>query len=114
MTEPYLHIYSQEQWHGNAYVAGNEEGLKNLRDAIDVALKEGKSHASAYVSDGEGFYTLVVNLAEDRIHKIMTPYQDEIAQDSREDAIPPWELDEAKEAEVQAYDANKISKEDRE
>lgn len=97
-----LHIYSQEQWHGNAYVVGNEEALKNLRDAIDAALEKGSGHASSFVNDGEGFYALVVKVDDETAEKIMTPYQDEIAHDSRKEFIPPWELQAAREEEVEA------------
>jgi hypothetical protein len=102
MSEPYLHIYAQEQWHGNDYVVGNKEALERLRDALNDALEKGQGQATTYVNDGEGYYALVVQSDDETIDKLMVPYIDEIAYDSRDDIVHPWELDGAKAAEREA------------
>lgn len=50
-----LHIYAQYVWHGEAKIVGNRNALICLRDAIDDALKNGKSETTAMVTDGEGY-----------------------------------------------------------
>jgi hypothetical protein len=102
----YLHIYGQMQWHGDAFILGNAEALKSLRDAIDRALSdEGKGSLGAYVNDGEGFYTAVVRVDnQETFDKLAVPYHDEIAQDHRDDAIWPEQMKSVQVAIQEQYD----------
>lgn len=64
MTDPVLHLYSLEHEHGDAYVVGNREGLRLLRDAIKDALQEGEGQTTyfkPFAEDGED-YDLAVTL----------------------------------------------------
>lgn len=106
-NNPYLHLYGQGQWHGDAYIIGNTEGLKALRDAIDRALNEerGASSLSAFVNDGEGFYTGVVKIDKpEDFDRLAVPYNDEIAQDHRGEAIWPWQIKRAVDVVQEQYD----------
>ncbi|WP_226528561.1 hypothetical protein [Metabacillus niabensis] len=49
-----LHIYAQDAWHQEAYIVGNKEGLLELRNAIDEALKSKEAVAHVFPTDGEG------------------------------------------------------------
>lgn len=103
----YLHLYGQEQWHGDAYIIGNTAGLKALRDAIDRALanEKGADSLSAFVNDGEGYYTGVVKIDKpEDFDRLAVPYNDEIAQDHRDDAIWPWQIKRAIDAVQSQYD----------
>jgi hypothetical protein len=76
--ENILHIYSQVDWHDEAYIVGNPAGLKALRDAIDEALSDRVGTADAYVNDGEGFRTIIINhdkpYASEDWNKVLVPY----------------------------------------
>lgn len=54
-----LNIYGQEAWHTEARIIGNREGLLELRDTLDKAIKDGKAISSndecVFASDGEGY-----------------------------------------------------------
>jgi hypothetical protein len=54
-TEPWLHIYAQYTNHAPATIRGTKEGLIALRDALTVAIDNGKGEGTAYASDGEGY-----------------------------------------------------------
>ncbi len=62
-SEPcrYLHLHQQEFPHDEARIAANREGLKKLREAIDVLLAMSPSDRDIlrvghfFASDGEGF-----------------------------------------------------------
>ena len=58
-----LNIYGQYYWHTEARIVGNQEGLLELRDAIDKAIKTSKSCTSndepLFASDGEGYEIIV-------------------------------------------------------
>jgi hypothetical protein len=50
-----LHVYGQYCWHSECRIVGNKNALIVLRDAIDDAIKRGKSETGAMTSDGEGY-----------------------------------------------------------
>ena len=60
-TENLLHVIGQDDPHDNVYIVGTEEGLKQLRNAIDGALsKPGKPmYASVMCDDGEGYRAII-------------------------------------------------------
>ncbi len=87
-TTPYLHIYAQSEWHGEAIIVGNRIALEALRDAIDNALATGYGAATAFVGDGEGFHALVVK-QEVGFDKLAVPYTNEIASEKNLDALFP-------------------------
>lgn len=87
-----LHIYAQEIWHDEAYIAGEREALTILRDAIDDALKKGTSSAQFFTSDGEGFDVQIVVADEPTMNKMMVPYTDDIAKAQGADNFGPWTM----------------------
>jgi hypothetical protein len=76
-----LHLYSGETWHDEAYIVGNQEGLRRLWMAIGqlidqdnpyqvVTIPDEKRNAEEgekylYTSDGEGYVLSVVKLNTD-------------------------------------------------
>lgn len=54
-----LNVYGQEAWHTEVRIVGNQEGLLELRNTIDKAIKDGKAVSSGddcvFASDGEGY-----------------------------------------------------------
>ena len=57
---PLLHMFGQYDNHCEAWVLGNRAGLEILRDQIDRALASGIGRATSYVTDGEGFDTMII------------------------------------------------------
>jgi hypothetical protein len=92
MTMETLHIYSQEIWHDEAYIAGTHEALTLLRDAIDAALKTGTGRAECFVCDGEGYRIEVVATDDEKMDKMAVPYTDPNARASAGDNFGPWSL----------------------
>lgn len=88
-----LHIYAQEMWHLDAYIAGTREDLEMLRMAIDRALSNGHGQTQAFASDGEGYTVHIVTVSEDQAEAMPVPYTDECARAQR-DAMQfgPWAL----------------------
>lgn len=88
-----LHIYGQEMWHDEAYIAGTREDLEMLRLAIDRALTAGYGQMQAFTSDGEGYTVNVVTATEEQADAMPVPYTDECAR-AQEDRAPfgPWAL----------------------
>ena len=94
---PVLHLWQPFSYHDESYVVGNRDGLKRLRDALDIALRSVDDanttvRDTAYIADGEG-YDLVIQLVADTTH-LATPYTSADAIDWREDAVKPWEATE--------------------
>lgn len=90
------HIYAQDYWHDNSFIVANKEGLLALKRAIEEALKEQHAKADVMTADGEGYSTHILCLQEDwqseKWQKLMLPYTDECAKDSRENMIQPCQL----------------------
>jgi len=111
-----LHIYGQACYHDEAYMVGNTEGLKAVRDAIDKVIGPETDQFAAWVSvcDGEGYDLKVMKVddpwsmnfefdeageitrwcpgapAGSRWEKIAYPYTDEDwGKESRDDALWP-------------------------
>lgn len=65
-----LNIYGQPYWHADARIIGNREGLLDLRDAINRALRStppdyaDRTGEALFASDGEG-YTVMVEIHDD-------------------------------------------------
>ena len=95
-----LHIYGQEQWHGEAYIIGNRGGLLELKKAIEQALSDNKGETGddepVFANDGEGYQTKVIMNNTDWLEsfwvKLALPYTGEVASDKREDAVWPWKI----------------------
>lgn len=65
-----LNIYGQPMEHMDAEIVANTEGLKVLRNAIDMALAKGKGSTinkaeGLYASDGEGYSVKILCCDED-------------------------------------------------
>lgn len=65
-----LNIYGQEEWHTEARIIGNREGLLELKTTIERALTEEKAttdtdgvvnngETALFASDGEGYEVIV-------------------------------------------------------
>lgn len=87
-----LHVYAQEIWHDEAYIAGTREALEALRTAIDQALAAGQGHMQSFANDGEGYTVHVVQMTEDQADKMKVPYTDEVATDKSPEKFGPWSL----------------------
>ncbi len=92
-----LHIHGQVDWHGEAFILGNKDGLIALRNAINEAIKTTKpGKAEVCVSDGEGFHVYVImdnsSWHDKSWMKAALPYTDEVAGEKNKDAVWPWQL----------------------
>lgn len=96
-----LHMYSQDQWHDNAYIVGNRYGLEELKKAVEQALKDDCGSpkigtANVMVSDGEGFDTVVIRCdkdwQDDVWQNLFLPYVGKSAEDKNPKGIPPEEF----------------------
>ncbi|MFJ6411298.1 hypothetical protein [Terribacillus saccharophilus] len=68
--EKLVQIYAQQCHHGSSYIVGNLQGLKELRDAIDEAIRTGQSDALLCPSDNELYDVKVRMLNADEAEKI--------------------------------------------
>lgn len=70
-----LHIYAQQQEHGEAYIIGDRAALIALRDAVDQAIKDDSPVAfNSFTSDGEGYTTIVKQSTVEQINEYRLPY----------------------------------------
>jgi hypothetical protein len=92
MKLPIVHIWGQDSFHDDVFIAGNLAGLKRLRDAIVRALEIRPITATAAVSvnDGEHYEIRVCVYFEDGANKLAVPYTEDFAQEKNEAAIRPW------------------------
>ena len=89
---PVIHVFGQDSFHDEVYVAANRAGLEALRDAIGRALEHKTGQAEAFVSDGEGYVVHVIEMTPHEVDSIITPYTADYAVDGRKDALKPWEM----------------------
>ncbi|MDQ0245320.1 hypothetical protein J2S09_002897 [Bacillus fengqiuensis] len=79
-ASPLCHIYGQQMWHDDAFIVGNVTALRELKDAIESALKYGESKATLFPSDGEGYHLYISCLdseCEDKDWQdLQLPYHD--------------------------------------
>ncbi len=83
-TSPWLHIYAQYEWHGEARIIGNREALTALRDTIDRALnnKNGESEMQhAVAGDGESYSVEIRRRPRDAIQQTRLPYTADYARE---------------------------------
>jgi hypothetical protein len=90
-----IHIHAQREWHDDAYIVANRKALEQLRDMIDVVLREGQTNQSFMVQDGECFDLYITmddsHWQSDSWKRRALPYTDEVASNSHQDnVIPPW------------------------
>lgn len=90
--KPFLHIYAQADWHGDAYIAGTRGALERLAKAIAQALAKGDGEAKTFVNDGEGYDAQVVLVDAQQAAKLAVPYVDDIAREHDEKALHPWTI----------------------
>lgn len=81
-----LNIYGCEAPHEPAWIAGDREGLENLKKAIEQALEHGSGARAEYDSSGEGFDVLV--LIDPGLQTREPPYRDRIFNSVDSE---PWE-----------------------
>jgi len=89
--EPLIHLWPGASFHEDGYIVANRTGLKYLLHVVETALKTSKSvRIEAMTGDGEG-YTLHIIPSEEEI-RLALPYTDDYAEESRENAIYPWDM----------------------
>lgn len=89
----FLHLYPGAFWHSDGAIVGTREGLAELRDALDSALRSGNAVAGAVVKDGEGYCIYVHRVSDEDMEKMALPYTDEMAAESEDsDALWPHQL----------------------
>jgi hypothetical protein len=73
-----LHIYSQDQEHGESYLMGDREALLRLRSMIDAALidENGQAKGEFFVNDSEGYQLYIKVMPAEWMDKIQLPYAD--------------------------------------
>ncbi|MFU0789835.1 hypothetical protein [Virgibacillus proomii] len=86
-------IYAQESWHMESFIIGNKQGLIELKNAIDKALKNKIGEADLFPSDLEG-YTTYVALVEDeeKFANLCMPYTNEPGVDTDENSTHPIDI----------------------
>lgn len=88
-----LHIYAQEMWHDEAYIAGTRADLEMLHMAIGQALTDGHGQMQAFACDGEGYTVHIVSVGDEQADAMPVPYTDERAR-AQPDRMQygPWAL----------------------
>jgi len=73
---PWLHIYAQYMWHGEARIVGTREALLALRGAINRALadKNGEAETEAIAGDGEGYGIKINRVPRRSVQNMKPPY----------------------------------------
>lgn len=91
---PVVHLYAQYQWHDDAFIVANREGLLALQRAITEALENGHGSTEAFVGDGEGFSVRIVVKDEDLSawREVAVPCISDIAREKNPKALWPWDL----------------------
>lgn len=88
-----LHLYAQELWHDEAFIAGSREDLELLRRTIDQALDQGSGRMQAFVCDGEGYTVQVVQVTHEQADAMPVPYTDDVAKAGQDRMqYGPWAL----------------------
>lgn len=88
-----LHVYSQRQWHDDAYIVGDKESLQLLADAINKAISSGEGACQSCVNDGEGFDVHIRRVDDPQLlDKLAVPYTSDVAEEKDSAAIWPWIL----------------------
>lgn len=85
---PVVHLYAQEQWHGDAYILGNMEGLRELHSTLTeiLTIRGGMTAVTSepvFTADGEG-YNIRMRIIEGEPHseewnEYELPYRDKMA-----------------------------------
>lgn len=75
---PKCHIYSQDSWHGEAYIVGNRAGLEKLRDAINLTLEKGNTKNTFWPNDYESYHLFMACMSEDDFEGLKLPYNAKI------------------------------------
>jgi hypothetical protein len=89
---PILALYAQPCEHFPAYIAGNRDGLIELRNAIDRALSTGDSEAEVFQSDGEGYDVSVVLAEGEDARLLYCFYTTETSWEDRPNARHPHDI----------------------
>lgn len=75
------------------------------KSAIDAALQHGAESLAAFANDGEGYYTAVVKIDDqEEFNRLAVPYTDEIAKESRDGVVWPWDMESAGKVIQKQYD----------
>jgi len=88
-----LHIYGQTYPHDHAFLVGNKEALKALREAIDAALNNQAGGTTVFATDGEGYDVKVYCEEEEEYWgKSKLPYNDRDMFIEYDEDVGPWDL----------------------
>lgn len=70
-----LHLYSQADSHGSAFIVGTPRALARLRDTITAALlREDPESCELYAVDGEGYTAVVIPVKPAAAANLRLPY----------------------------------------
>lgn len=87
MSQHYMHVVAATRWNNTSVIVGDHAALRNLRDAIDQALRTGAGGTTLFSSDGEPHRVAVV--LEDNMYPVYTSYACEPAPArSRRETMP--------------------------
>lgn len=114
MSDNFLHVYAQSDWHSESYIVGTTQSLKALRDAIDQALQDETGVTESMVNDGEGFDLVVAcvdNLQE--FDKLSVPYTSDVAQEHNAAAKDPWDMASVRKALQKSYETRRRRQQNR-
>lgn len=65
-----IQVYPAYDHHSEVVIIGNKEALENLTQALKEAIENGKSQASVWASDGEGYDILIKQVDDGWDNKI--------------------------------------------
>jgi len=85
--KPFLNVYGQESWKDDVVIVGNKATLVNLREMLDLAIKDGSSQRKFHVSDAEPFECLITTTSEHE--RLTVPYYGDDASEGRLNCIKP-------------------------
>lgn len=75
-----LHLYGQYMWHSPAKIVGTRAALKELQEAIRMALSINRpTSIMPMVNDGESYTLEIIPMNDDVMETQRVPYIDEIA-----------------------------------
>lgn len=83
-TYPKCHIYSQDSWHGEAYIVGNRAGLEKLRNALNATLEKGNTKNTFWPNDDESYDLFMACMNEDDFESLKLPYTHDIDEEGTE------------------------------
>lgn len=86
-----LHIYGQKDWHDEAIIVGNRQGLEKLKQLIELALEKGDGTHHFWSNDLESYDVYVSCQDDETIETLTVPYS-EASFASKSNAVEPFDV----------------------